>query len=521
MAGTDTIVGQFGLIPEDIYLRKIERSCTFEDPDQTEDYQRNLLKDLRPDVPYFESDLPRRNYQSTQAINLRDGGRREKVNPDLPDGLQLNFDPWVIDTPAGPDFQKHVDQQKSRAKYINFYPDADNSIPESGIHPTHMVKQIKAAQPWVQNRLKIFETSMDNMQHGFMPQIDGCKVEKVKLTTEVPRLNDCSYRTRIGNTSAFSNDTQLGFRTNVDHPFKIARYGMIKAGSPATDFYINREGTHVDHRIPILHEGINISPDLALLMVDLALKKSHAHQIGKDNIIFPGVRESANRTIKITPADMAGIQARQTAQTAALAANVAYEGKIIGKQTLGLIYPTDLSMFGKSIIDPNIIEFIASLMTNRQMRTRETDDLRDKIEKTAKESGVFVMDKTTALRESGPQVYESLVSREAEKSTKKAEESKQIFNYAALAKNIENTPGNTMGLQAMEAYKSLSKERSPDMANTNLTLPHNMTVSTTDGYFAPLAGKTKDRYTGGMGSKYNFANMDKEDQSRIPDRENR
>jgi len=517
MAGTDSIVGQSGLIGEDLYLRKIERTCTFEDDDQIDDYQRDLLRDTAPDVPFFESDQPRRNYQSTQVINLRDGGRRDQTEPDLPDGEQLNFDPWVLDVPAGPDFQKSVAQQKARAKYINFYPDSDHSVPESGISPTQMVMQMKNAMPLTQNRWKIFETSMDNVQHGFLSQTKKCEVDKIKSDFEVPELNDCPNKYRIGATNEFSNVTQLGFRTNVDHQFKIARYGQVRAGNKLTDCYANREGAFVDHRISLPHEGLNISPDLAFMMVDLSKKKVRDHQIGKDNLIFPRALATQNVHKKITHDDMAGLQARQTVQTATLSANVEYEGKMLMMQ--GLTPAENLSRFGKVIVDPKIIDIISEI-ANRKMAPREMKDLREQIEQTSINSGVFVMDQAAATRKSGPQVYEALVSREAEKTELEPKESKQIFNYASLPLSDSNS-GNTMGMQLSEAYKSTSKVRRPAAGSTNLQLPHLMNVTTNNMDVQPLEGLVKEKFARPMGSKYNFANMDRENPSDARDYENR
>jgi hypothetical protein len=518
MAGTDSIVGMAGLIPEDMYLRKITRSCVFEDENQIENYQRNLLKDTNCDAPFFESDMPRRDFQSTAVIDLRDGGRRSKAESDLPDGLQLNFDPWLDNSPPGPDMMKHREQQEARAKYIKFYPDSDDSVPESGINITRMVKQIKAAQTWVQNRLKIFETSKDNVQHGFLAQNKTCEVDKYQNDVEIPQINDCPADIRMGATSDFANKNQLGYLTDVDHSFKIAKYGMIKAGSKATDFFINREGAFIDHRLPVSYEGTNISPDLALLMVDLARAKAHAHQIGKDNLVFPEVIQSANRTFKITPADMAGIKNRETVQTAALAANLLFEGKMI--HTPGLVPNPDFDRYYTTIIDPEIIEFIASMLQNKKMAPRETDDLREKIEQTAVKSGVYVMDKAENHRKTGAQVYEALISREAIDDHTK-QESKKIFNYAALKPSADGGV-NTMDLQLTEAYKSVSKERANMTGNTDFRLPNKLNVVTHEPLvFNPLAGKTKERFTRGLGSKYNFGNMDTEDQDRLPDRESR
>jgi hypothetical protein len=89
--GTKSRVGQYGLIPEKDYLDKIAVTSMYEDPDQIESYQRQLLKDRSPDPYLFESDAPRVNNQSAALLNLRYGGARNNVDPYLPDGTFLEF----------------------------------------------------------------------------------------------------------------------------------------------------------------------------------------------------------------------------------------------------------------------------------------------------------------------------------------------------------------------------------------------------------------------------------------------
>lgn len=516
----DTRVGTYGLIPEDLYLRKIERTALYENPKQLEYYQRNLLKDTRPDAPFFASDEPRRNYQSQSVINLRDGGRRTKTDPDLPDGLNLNFDPWVIDTPAGPDMQKHVKQQNDRARFVNFYDDSDNSVPESMIAPTQMQMQIKHAMPLVQNRLKIFDTSMDGLQHGAHHKTQECNILKITRDGTIVNINDADYIHRIGNTSALSNAIQLGYRTDVDHQFKIAKYGFVRAGNAASDEYANRTGAFVDHRLPVSYEGMHISPDLAFLMANLVNRRIMQHQIGKDNINFAKTAESINQSGKITPNDMAGIYARQTKETQHLAPNMLYDGKTINRNGTRLFTSDSVSsVMDKTIIDPQIISFMQELLKNKKMAPCDIKDLRDRIEQTAIKNGIYVMDKNSLTRKTGPTTYDNLMSFvPIDQHTK--DESKNVFNYArAFAIGDDST----INMHNVEAYKGTSYQQTNQASNTNLELPHQMnTTNNGDGQFGLLEGKAKEKFVGTLGSKYmtKYINRDDNQQS-MSDKENR
>ncbi len=90
MAGTDSIVGSGSLMPESFYLKKMETTCIYEDPDQLENFYRQSLKDISPDKPFFESDQPRYNNFSQDRLNLRHYGKRVETLPYLPDGTFLD-----------------------------------------------------------------------------------------------------------------------------------------------------------------------------------------------------------------------------------------------------------------------------------------------------------------------------------------------------------------------------------------------------------------------------------------------
>jgi hypothetical protein len=255
-------------------------------------------------------------------------------------------------------------------------------------------------------------------------------------------------------------------------------------------------------------------------MVDLALKKAKDHQIGKNNIAFPSVLESGNVTQKVTTDDLMKIK-HKSLQSVVMAAHTLLNGETAQRDGRMLLPPLELSRIGKTIIDPEIIEFIASMMTNKGLIPRDVNDLRAQIDKTAAQSGVFVMDKTAALRKAGALVYESLVSRESHETADRAKEHKPIFNYAALPASDDGT-GHVKSSYNVEAYKSTSKERRPNTGNVPTDLPHLLDITSNEpAIFNQLAGLTKERYVGGLGKKYNFANMVREDIDTMPDRENR
>ena len=63
-----------------------------------------------------------------------------------------------------------------------------------------------------------------------------------------------------------------------------------------------------------------------------------------------------------------------------MAAHTLLNGETAQRDGRMLLPPLELSRIGKTIIDPEIIEFIATLMTNKGLIPRDANDLRDQIE---------------------------------------------------------------------------------------------------------------------------------------------
>jgi hypothetical protein len=402
----NSLSGQSGDMPIDMYLRKIEQSCMYENPYQIEDYQRSLMKDFRPDEPFFESDQPRGGvdkngtsrggYQSTEVINLRSGARTLD-DPYLEDGTFTDWQFLEKDERGivlEPDMKKHVDQQFARGKFVNFYDDSDNSIPGKGITPLDMQMNIRNAQNVTKDYFKIFDTSFDGWSNS--GKIHGFNKSKKDVVSDDQVIKDPSHhslRTRSGATNNLSNDTSIGWRKTVDHRFKVAKYGRTNVGKSFTseDWWKNRANVIHDHDKLVSWQNNNINQSLALLMIDLSKQKELKRFTGLNGINYDESKNNKNVSRKLTPADMSGIAKRQSKESQDETPHSLLKGEIKPSSGKKLIIH-DVKNIEKTHINPTIVEKMSNI--NRQTIKKSSDDLRNSIKQSSEDFGIYIEDIT-------------------------------------------------------------------------------------------------------------------------------
>lgn len=390
-----SLAGSGSLMSESLYLKKMEQTCIYENPDQLYDYYRVSLKDIRPDAPTFESDQPRRDNYSRDRLNLRHVGKRTVANPDLPDGTFLEFDGLQSDvrgTALDPDMKQHRRQQEARGKFIKQGVDDDNSIPSSGWNPTHVLRDKTAQFYPLKNRMKIFDESMGTFSAG-----TGMNQAQRKMTGECMQetdtmpleMQDEVCGNRANKTNTLSNNTSIGWRRTTDHMFKTAKYGMMRGQSNPnnTDLLKNRSNAYIAHDVQVSYRDQVASKTLSLKMIDLAKRKKN--EMNAQDIQLGASLNTQMRTKKITPADMAGVQARKTDSTQMATAHEGLNGEVAPHTSGATVIPqVDSNLMAKVVIDPYIIEYMASV--NRKMTASEMDDLRDSVLQSVDATGLMV-----------------------------------------------------------------------------------------------------------------------------------
>jgi hypothetical protein len=408
--GKRSIVGSGFDMPVDLLLQKQEITCAYESPYQVEDYHRSTLKDLSCDKPFFESDLPRGgsdeygnsngNNYSEQSLSLRDSGHRnpQGADPYLPDGTFLDWqflEKDVRGTATGPDMKNHVKQQYARSKFIKKFSDSDNSVPESGINPYDMNRNIRNGQNIFKTYYQNFETSKDSWHNGgSAPGYAKSNKEKTEHGQEVKDPAQLNNRNRMDVTNNLSNDTSIGWRRTTDHVFNVAQYGRVVAGKTYKDedWYKNRGNSSVDHDVLVSWQDTNMSKNTALKMIDLSKQKFDAHYTGLHGISYGVGKSSRSTKHKLTPADMAGVKYRETQETRLPSDHTTLNGNQVNRSG-GTLLQYDEIKKGKCKINTKIFEKIAR--ANVQVTKHQKSDLRKEIESDVKHDGIFIEDTNT------------------------------------------------------------------------------------------------------------------------------
>lgn len=446
----NSLVGQSGDMPIDMYLRKLEQTCLYESPFATEDYQRDILKDLSPDAPFFESDQPRGGvdengvsrggYQSEARINLRSGART-LTDPYIAEG---SFTDWQFleQDPRGvanePNMRKHVEQQYARGGLYNYRDDNDHSIPSQGVTPWNMQMNIRNAQHAVKDYKKIFNTAFDGWTNA---GVKTCQTKSIKEQTcndqEIKDPKHASNRNRSDVTNNLSNDTSIGWRRTTDHRFKVSKYGKIKTGKNVNteDWWKNRASAHTDHDTKVSWKTHTVDKNLALLMMDLTRLKQVKNSTA-DTTIFGNSKDIKNNKKILSVADISGMAVRPSKETRSMSAHTSLDGNVKNKSGKSL-YKHDSNVIEKTYINPTIVEKMSNV--NRRLNNKITDDLRDSIKKSAADKGIYMSEANTKKVNKTDQsaIWGGITLHEHGTS-------KQVKNYKSAVKAIEDNGGKKL-----------------------------------------------------------------------------
>ena len=505
------LVGSGSDMPINSYLKKIEQTCMYESPDMVDTFHRNTLKDMRPCKDFFESDQPRGgrdsngkligNNISTKFLNFRDSGfmSAQGAEPFLPDGTFLDH-VFLEKDPRGvalePNMRKHVEQQYARKSFINFKPDNNDTVTESGIAPSQMVFNIRSGQKIIKDYMKIFDTSWDSWSTAnCAPSYTKSNVDLIENSSDIKDPAHLANRNQMNITNSLSNDTSIGFRRTTDHVFQVEQYGKTNIGSSFTDsdWYKNRANAHVDHDILMSWQDTKVSKGVALTMMDLAHKKENSLTIG-NGIVWGKSNNNRGIKQKLTSSDMAGIQSRQTEDTQPSSAHSRLKGdanNISAERT----FTNDPSVMGKTQIKTTIYEIMG--MVNKDFKKDKTDDLRNQIEKSAKNHELYIEDENS---ESLSAVSNKTKSMWDSVAIYKKGDDKTIMNYRACkAKNNK-----------LESFEDIEFDKKSKIVNQRRGRLDKNSIDVNTGLIDNKIGMEldKSKQTGPMGSKYMNRYMD-------------
>lgn len=507
-AGTDTIIGSGSLMPDDMYLRKIEQTNYYESPTQLEDFHRATLKDLKPLPALFESDQIRGgrdangnamgNPYAKSFLHFRETGARMTAEPFLEEGSFTDWDYAEKDprgTATGPDMRKHVDQQFARKDLIKFHSDADDSVPESGINPTLMRANIRGSQNVFKDYYKNFDTAFDSRVVSSAAAVIGdSRKTKFEDSSDIRDPLGKSSINKYAVTNTMSNDTSIGWRRTTDHKFQVSQYGKQNVGKSFTDenWYKNRANAHIDHDIVVSWQDTTMPKSMALLMMDLSKKKTTSHNIGLNNIDWSESMNGQNAKQKLTPADMAGMAARPTSESQSETAHAALNGDVTNKSGERLLIK-DTTIMGKTNINTTIYESMPGV--NKTMTQTQKDDLRNAIQQTATDSGLYQEETNKKKREapSDPTIlWESI-------ALFKKGDSKSVKNYKAGKQSNDKHNKERIHKDVFERDSYTTDHRTQQLKSN---VVHKKTITKDEVEYGNGNDMVGSQLVGGLGTKY-------------------
>lgn len=265
--------GRVGDMPYEPMLEKLERSLVYELPDQVNLDRRSLLIDRTPDEPLFEEDMPREMQYGKQALNIRSGFTRGEpgLMPYLPDGTFLDAEFMEKeDRKQGdlPDMEKFRDHSMVRAGGHRFGSDEPLATNEQEVSGMKLIRERAQSMKDARGRIKVFSVSKDGMAGGRM--VEKTEDSRARYYTHDGTLVD-------SNTSSIYKDatglidarTHVGWLTEQDSDFKVAKYGQISRLAKTQDFVAQRHVTADSRKAPELMDQttkMNLIIDLAGLI---------------------------------------------------------------------------------------------------------------------------------------------------------------------------------------------------------------------------------------------------------------
>jgi len=378
--GPYTGYGNYGDIPDEVMLARYESTCLPESPEQINYHFKEILRNEKPDAPFMEADAafnggydPRTGEArqggsySRSFLARRDGGNRSHTEPFLPDGTFLDWHGLEKDPRSlmiGPDFQEMAKQEWARGRFIGFFPDADNSVPETGIAPDQFAQQIRGSQRWYQERMKWFDTAKDNRTHRRAGYSNLNEHRKIQVTVdgEVINLSDAVYSNRSNLTDLLANITKIGWRTTTDDDFKVAKYGRINPMSNIKDqawFKNIRKGT-VSERLPGVFQDQTVSKSLKIVMEGILRERKNRHKTLGD---FPWQSEYGLKNFKqnLSAANYRGgskIGYQSVEDRATEIVRLLQNSYVRRKNAMIALPARPDSKIGTSWIDPQLVSFM-------------------------------------------------------------------------------------------------------------------------------------------------------------------
>lgn len=388
IGGPDLVAAKYGGLPYDYILRKYESTDINEDPFQTNDYIRALMKDTTPDAPYMEIDLPRNGnidprtgerrfggQNSDDFLNNREIGKRGVSDPYLPDGTFLDFEFMEKDPRFAGDqiyWLKHRGYLEKMAREKKFT-ESTVGTPERGMSSSMAYQLQRANAGEFAQRFRNFEESKLSMGHSVQGMNGNMARDDVAvLSTPGLEIVDNIAQNRAL-TTVLTNTSNVGDLSTPDHEFKIAKYSMSKSTPGFPTMNNNRSWGFGSQDLAIQFEGQRVPKAVVLgiqEMINQKLNKVYATNVDyfKDSQVSQSVRMKLTQDYQprnildegVIDSDMTGGDnfAKNAIKTRMLIDNIP-------------------SIAERTFLDLNVAEFMAQSVRSGKMFSES--DLRDEV----------------------------------------------------------------------------------------------------------------------------------------------
>lgn len=478
MSRVDTLDGQYGIIPDDAYLRKIERTNLTEDPMMVENYMRGMLADYRPDAPFLASDEARDpsdrggGNHSTERLALRHSGGRSEEDPYLPDGTFLDHE-FLERDPRGvqnqPDWNEARRQRLARGAFIKFSNDESYSVPETGINPVQMRDLIRNSQQQFKDRYSNFEESMDAWHNGGTIQTErGSVIQNITKDGTIIDLTEASVRNRQDAVTQLSNNVAgIPRYTTPDHRVKISRYGNVRPMQSigAQNWNNNRSNAYLDHQIPVEINGQMVNRMLAALIIDIEGQRVNKQSVAQGaQYGDSAVNQTHQARRHINPEDISKIIAiGLDSNTQPTTSNAHYDGAMMSRGHANISDGDFRFVQGQSMVN---LEMAKSMtQCNRRMTPNSRKDLREKIETTAMNRGIYREARTMR----GVRPSRTTDAMRESMDTRHIEESRTVKSYSMVTPMKYRSTHERLAYEGFGAHSLANETRVKQYNKGNVT----------------------------------------------------
>jgi hypothetical protein len=239
MEHQNAIITRFGItsqsLPREYIAEKFSNTCLYESEDMLIDHNIDVLKDNTCSTPLMESDMPRIDRGSKEALNLRYTGARSAARPEHPDLYIANTTPDERGCQTEPNMYGYKKGLQYRiSKYTDLVSDkiSDMTLSSGVWEPPAVIKAQLGMRETIKKRLNWFDRSRTTDSRSYnSTQSKNSKTKLASLeeadgTNNV--LSDIPSSVFTPSEVVFGKNRKLsiiGRREVPTHRFTVAKYG--------------------------------------------------------------------------------------------------------------------------------------------------------------------------------------------------------------------------------------------------------------------------------------------------------